>query len=386
MLALTIRAFNVMAQQVTNDTLSLSRGDLEKERPRGFARVDARAVEVVAPNFKRRLSGVTATLERVVPVQARTVRIAALGPVLANHVPQIRFTDLLQFWKAPAGRSFRIWHARRNVEMLAGLVMQYLLRMPLRLVFTSASQRKHTLWSRFLISRMDEVISTSQKTASYLRRPSVVIRHGIDPEQFYPVADRQEARAKLGLPALRLVGCCGRIRRQKGTDVFVEAMIRVLPKHPDWGAAVLGRAEVHHLPFLRHLKSIVRKAGLENRIVFQQEVPPSQTPDWYRALDVFVAPQRWEGFGVTPLEGMASGLPVVATTVGAFPELVVPGVTGELIPPGDVPAMAEALERLLNNPQQVAKLGAQARQHVCDTFSITGEADAINRVYLGLKR
>lgn len=372
-----------MAQEVTgNDTLSLpGDGEAAKERPRGIARVDARNVEIIAPNFKRRLSGVTATLERVVPVQAQTVRIAALGPVLARHVPQIRFSDLLHFWKAPQGRPFRIWHARRNVEMLAGLVMRHVLRMPLRLVFTSASQRKHTLWSRFLISQMDEVISTSQKTASYLRRPSVVIRHGIDPAQFHPPADRSQARAKLGIPEMRLVGCFGRIRKQKGTDVFVRAMIRVLPKHPDWGAAVLGRAAAHHIPFVKQLKRIVRKAGLENRILFPSEVAPSATPDWYRALDIFVAPQRWEGFGVTPLEAMASGLPVVATMVGAFPELVVPGVTGELIPPGDVDAMAESLDKLLSNPHQIALLGSQARKHVCDTFSITAEADAINRVY-----
>ena len=60
-----------------------------------------------------------------------------------------------------------------------------------------------------------------------------------------------------------------------------------------------------------------------------------EMPRWYQALDLLVAPQRWEGFGLTPLEAMACGVPVIATTVGAFDELVVEGKTGRLISPGD---------------------------------------------------
>ena len=111
--------------------------------------------EVIAPNFKRRLSGVTTTLLRVVPVQARFLRIAALGPVLPDETPQVRFGDLSRLGRAPEGRPFRLWHARRNVEMLGGLILRDLLRYQMKLVFTSASQRKHTAWSRFLIRRMD---------------------------------------------------------------------------------------------------------------------------------------------------------------------------------------------------------------------------------------
>lgn len=351
----------------------------------GVNRVDVRTVDVVAPNFKRRLSGVTSTLERVVPEQAKTMRIAALGPVLAAHVPQIRFRDILSFWSLPQGRAFRVWHARRNVEMLAGIALRDVLRMPLRLVFTSASQRKHTAWSRFLIHRMNAVIATSGRTASYLLRPSTVVRHGIETSQFRPVADKAALRAKLGLPNLRLVGCFGRIRHQKGTDVFVDTMIRVLPARPDAGAIVLGRALPQHKGFLEGLKQKVKDTGLQERILFPDEVAPSETPDWYSALDLFVAPQRWEGFGVTPLEAMATGMPVVATSVGAFPELVVPGETGAIIPPGDVEAMSKEVAHLLDNPELLARQGVQARQHVAQNFTLSGEAEAINGVYRQLQ-
>ena len=343
---------------------------------------DPATVEAVAPNLKRRLSGVTSTLERVVPVQARTLRIAALAPKLAAGVPRIGWRDLRHFWHPPPGRSARIWHARRNIEMLAGVLLRDLLRTKLRLVFTSASQRRHTRWTRWLIARMDGVISTSARTAAYLERPSTVIHHGIDADVFRPAEDRAAARAALGLPALRMIGCFGRIRSQKGTDVFVEALIRVLPAHADWGGVVLGRALGKDQSFLDDLKTRVKQAGLEGRILFPGEVDTSATSDWYRALDLYIAPQRWEGFGVTPIEAMATGVPVIATRVGAFEELVDAGVTGDLVPPGDVEAMAKAVATHLAMSDDARKaMQGAARAHAVAAFSLEREAARINAVY-----
>lgn len=349
-----------------------------------------REVEVIAPNFKRRLSGVSATLERVVPVQARDVRIAALGPGLAPTVPRIRFRDLLGGWRPPAGRPFRIWHARRNVEMLPGWLLRDVVRMPLKTVFTSASQREHTAWTRFLIARMDAVIATSAKTAAYLRRPATVVRHGIDVEIFTPAADKAAAKRAIGLPESlrdrRLVGCFGRIRAQKGTDIFVKAMIELLPSRPDVAAIVLGRATEAHRAFQRDLEQRIAAAGLGERIVFAGEVAAHETPAWYRVLDLFVAPQLWEGFGVTPLEALATGVPVVATRVGAFEELVVDGITGTLVPPGEVPPLAAAVARWLDDPAALADAGIAARRHVAQEFALEQEARAINAVYASLWR
>lgn len=343
---------------------------------------DPAGIEAVAPNMKRRLSGVTSTLERVVPEQARDIRIAALAPKLATGVPRIGWTDLRHFWRAPPGRPARIWHARRNIEMLTGVILRDILRMKLMLVFTSASQRHHTGWTRFLISRMDAVISTSGRTATYLKRSSTVIHHGIDPAIFHPATDRAAARAALGLPDLAFIGCLGRIRAQKGTDVFVDALIEVLPAHAGWGGIVLGRALAKDMPFLDGLKAKVKAAGLADRILFPGEVETSATPDWYRALDLYVAPQRWEGFGVTPVEAMASGVPVIATRVGAFEELVVEGKTGALIPPGDVAAMAQAIEaHLALGDERRAAMQVAARAHALEEFSLRREAEKINAVY-----
>ena len=281
--------------------------------------------------------------------------------------------------RGPSGA--RVWHARRNSEMLAGIVLKRLLGKDLKLLFTSASQRHHTGYSKWLIRQMDRVISTSQRTAAYLERPSDVILHGIDTEGFRPPADRAALKAAMGLPGGRLIGCYGRIRGQKGTGDFVDAMIALLPEYPDACAIVMGRATEQHQAYERSLREKVLAAELEDRILFKPEVPVQDMADWYRVLDIFVAPQRWEGFGLTPLEAMACGVPVGATRVGAFEERVVDGGTGTLIAPEDVPAMIAALRIYLENPAETMLQGEAARTHVVDHFDIAGEAAAITAVY-----
>ena len=336
-------------------------------------------IEVIAQNLKRRLSGVTATIVRLLPVQAESIGIAATGPGLPAHVPHIPLWSVIRM----SGRTCRVWHARRNTEMLFGLVLRHVLRKRLKLVFTSASQRHHTRYTRLLISGMDAVVVTSRKSASYLRRPARVIIHGIDTGTFHPPRDRRAHRRSLGLSENLTIGCFGRIRHQKGTDVFVDAMLAVLPRHAGVTALVMGRAAHKHGPFLENLREKVARAGLRDRdrVLFLPEVPVEEMPRWYQALDLLVAPQRWEGFGLTPLEAMACGVPVIATTVGAFDELVVEGETGRLIPPGDVERMCAAVDATLAPPATLQQWSAAARRHVEKGFRIEDEAAALNTLY-----
>jgi mannosyltransferase len=350
--------------------------------------VDIRDVEVIAPNFKQRLSGVTSTIIQLVPVQrALGQKIAVLGPGLPKSLPSVRFRDLIHLWKRPEGRPCRVWHARRNVEMLPAILLRDLLRMKIRIVFTSASQRRHTGWSKFLIRRMDAVIATSGRTAAYLDVPNTVILHGIDTKRFQPPFDKTEAKKALGLdPAKKFVGCFGRVRHQKGTDLFVDSMIALLPCRPDWGAIVAGRATGPHLVFESELKERVARAGLADRILFVGE--HTNIPDWYRALDLFIAPQRWEGFGLTPLEAMATGVPVVATDVGAFSELLTGGSeeTGLIIAADDLKAMVDAAAAFMDDRPRLAAASANGLTRTSKNFAIEQEARAIAAVYESLMR
>ncbi len=336
------------------------------------------AIEVVAPNLKRRLSGVTATVVRLIPVQARMIGIVATGPGLPSDLPHI---PLARAATLPRDR-WRVWHARRNTEMALGLILRHLLRRRYRLLFTSASQRVHSSYTKWLIRRMDAVIATSAKGAAYLEHPAAVIHHGIDTVQFAPPGDRTALRRALGLPTEEvLVGCYGRIRAQKGTGDFVQAMLAILPARPGVTALVMGRATEQHRAYLAGLVAEVAAAGLADRIRFLPEVPVDQMAGWFGALDLYVAPQRWEGFGLTPLEAMACGVPVVATRVGAFEELILDGKTGTLIPRDDAGALAEALDHWLSDDAARETAGRAARAHVETRHAIEDEARAITAVY-----
>jgi mannosyltransferase len=339
-----------------------------------------RDVEIIAPNFKRRLSGVTSTIVQLIPCQTRLgIGIATLGPGLPEDLPKLRWLQLLSLWRPPARRRHRVWHARRNNEMAVGILLRYLLRMPLKLIFTSAAQRRHTAYTKWLIRRMDAVIATSDRSGSFLEVPHTVIQHGVDLSLFHPPEAAEDGIAATGLPGRYLVGCFGRVRHQKGTDLFVRAMIELLPQHPEWTAVVSGRVTAEHVGFGDKLKADVAVAGLADRILFLGEVPDIKV--WYRRLTLYVAPSRNEGFGLTPLEAMASRTAVVASDAGAYAELIAEGETGAVVAAGDGEALTRAIAPYIADPALAIAHGENALRHVRANFALEKEANAIGAVY-----
>ena len=338
-------------------------------------------IEVIAPNFKRRLSGVTSTIIQLLPLQNKLgLGIAALGPGLPDSIPKIRFRQLPGLLRRPTLRRVRVWHARRNVEMIGGLILRHVFRAPLKLLFTSASQRHHRPFTRWLIRRMDAVVATSRKTSAYLTVPNTVIMHGIDSPRFCPPSDIRAAKRALGFdPATKIAGCFGRVRHQKGTDLFVDAMIRLLPDRPDWIGIIAGRTTAEHGGFEKQLRARIAAAGLTDRIRFVGE--HTDIEHWYQILSLFVAPQRWEGFGLTPLEAMACGVPVVATDVGAFTELIVEGKTGTVIDRDNLDAMVRATATYLDDDTLRAAAGRASIDHVRREFLLQREAENLIAVY-----
>ncbi|MFB9221929.1 glycosyltransferase family 4 protein [Paracoccus cavernae] len=338
-------------------------------------------IEVVAPNLKKRLSGVTSTVVRLIPIQRKMIAITTTGPGLPAELPHI---TLGQAALIPRNR-WRVWHARRNTEMALGLLLRHVLRRKYRLLFTSAAQRHHTGFTRWLIRKQDALIATSPQAASYLERPATVILHGVDTTIFHPTTDKSALRRELGLdPDAVLIGCFGRVRAQKGVDLLVEAALRLFPSRPRAQMIFTGRITADNRAFADELLAKLKAAGLDGRVRFLGEIPWEEVVRHYQALDLFAAPARWEGFGLTPLEAMACGIPTVASRVGAYEALIREDVTGSLVAKDDAEALTAALARWLDDDAGRVAAGQAARAHVVENHAIEGEARAIVGVYRGL--
>jgi mannosyltransferase len=333
-------------------------------------------LNVIIPNLHWNYTGVTATNRMIAPRVARLVAARWLGADAPAGIETMTFGDLLKL--RFGGRRPIVWHARRNNEMMAGLALKWL-GWPLRLVFTSAAQRHHTWITRWLIARMDAVIATSPASASYLKVPCEVILHGVDIERYRPPENREVELQAAGIRSKYAIGCFGRVRHQKGTDLFIEAVCRLLPRYPDFSAVVVGA--IDDASFEAGLKQRVAQAGLQDRVHILGELPIDDVPPWYRRILIYAFTSRNEGFGLTILEAMASGDALVAARAGAAEAVVTDGQNGLLVPTGDADALTDALDTLMRDPAAAAEMGKRARAHVVANFSVDAEAEKYAAVY-----
>lgn len=332
-------------------------------------------------NFNPRFTGVSATAAAVLAAQSRELDARLVGKPLPDCPAPLSLARALQRSRhAPQGLPFAIWHVRRNAEMQAALLARDVLRLPVRIVFTSAAQRRHSAWPRWLISRMDAVIATTDVAATFVPHVRAVVPHGVDTARFRPATDRAAAWAALGYPGRSGIVTVGRIRPEKGTDLFVRAMIRALPGLPDTTALVVGRAKPADAAFLAALQAEVAAAGLSGRILFPGEIAAPAMPALLRGASLLMALPRYEGYGLTPLEAMASGVPVIASRAGHFDEFI--GTTaGHVVAQEDWSAAAEAAVALLTDPDRHAATAAAARTRAESRFSIDREVSGIRAVY-----
>ncbi|MBI2061628.1 MAG: glycosyltransferase [Nitrospirae bacterium] len=242
-------------------------------------------------------------------------------------------------------------------------------------------KRRYSFLHRLLSSNQDAVICPSQ----YLRRfttetgirptlPTFVIPYGIDPTEPSVHRESSSLRKAWGIPKDAVVfGFLGRFVPQKGLDVLIDALASVRKKC-QCKLVLAGRG-----PLEASLKKKVSEAGLESRVVFAG----FHSNPWplYRAMDVFVLPSLWEGFGRVLLEAMLVGLPIVASRASSIPEIVEEGGTGRLVPSGDSASLATALLDLARHPHIREAMGRRGRALVKKRFSLDSMVEATEHVY-----
>lgn len=190
-----------------------------------------------------------------------------------------------------------------------------------------------------------------------------LIYNGVDLERFGPGED-DGLREELGIPAWAVVlGYIGEIKGERNLDILVEAAARLLPRHPGLYLAMVGDSSMEAgEPERLERLAFGLDAGFAGRLVFTgYRFDPER---FYRIFDVYVLPSTREGFGVTLIEAMASGVPVVACRVRGPREIVDDGVNGVLVPDRDVEGLSEAIAFYLEAPEAVSKYTHQAREKV----------------------
>nr|WP_240895218.1 glycosyltransferase family 4 protein [Kineococcus siccus] len=196
----------------------------------------------------------------------------------------------------------------------------------------------------------------------------------VDPDRFPADADLRAGRDEGAVRVLFV----GRLVPEKGPDVLLDAVQRVLARDRRVEVAVVGAG-----PLAGDLRRTVDERGLAGVVRLLGAVGQDDLPAWYRWADVFCLPSYAEGVPVVLMEAMATELPVVTTPVAGIPELVEDGVSGHLVAPGDAAAVADALVRLVDDPQTRAALGRRGRARVLAEFAPETNARRLARL-LGL--
>jgi glycosyltransferase involved in cell wall biosynthesis len=184
---------------------------------------------------------------------------------------------------------------------------------------------------------------------------------------------RRRARAALGLPDdAALVGAVGRLTYQKAPEDFVTAILRL--GRPDVIGVWVGGGELGDQVARR-----VRDLPPGVRVILAGE--RTDVLDVLPGFDVFAMPSRYEGLPTAIVEAMIVGVPVVATAVNAVPDLVVPGVTGMLVPPRRPGQLAAAIRFLLDSPEVAARMATSARARLADQYGESALRAALTAAY-----
>ncbi|AGL18105.1 glycosyltransferase [Actinoplanes sp. N902-109] len=226
---------------------------------------------------------------------------------------------------------------------------------------------------RIVVQCQDEVRELLRMGLS--RESMVLVPSGVNTGLFRP-----EGPAEPRTGDRRRILTVGRLVERKG----YEDLIRALPGVPNAELVVVGgppdgRLDDH--PYARRLLALARHCHVGDRVRLAGAVPSSRMPRWYRSADVLAAAPWYEPFGLTPLEAMACGVPVVGTAVGGLTDTVVDGVTGDLVPARDPRALGAALRRLLGDDVRRVGYAAAAADRAVHSYSWRRVAARLATVY-----
>jgi glycosyltransferase involved in cell wall biosynthesis len=256
-------------------------------------------------------------------------------------------------------------------------------------------------WERRLILFSDGLAANTQAIIGAIeqeydvavdRARTAVVGHGYhDRSQGRSVAPsgteaaRAMTAADRGEAELRLL-FIGRLEYRKGIDVLLAALDRLLPNFPNLRVDIVGEQAAGGAPsFADRFQQNIAGAAWASQVTFHGRVDEKALDDYLEDCDIFVAPSRFESFGLIFLEAMMFGKPCVGTDIGGITEVIADGDTGLLVKPGDAEELAEALRQLIQSPTLRARLGEAGRRRFVNAFAAHDCAERCVAFYKGLR-
>lgn len=232
-------------------------------------------------------------------------------------------------------------------------------------------KKKRQILIDWLLSHItDKIIVISEAVKNYISlRTKIplnkfqVIYNFIDIETFIPKKSKDELRQEFGISEQDfIVGSVGRIVKEKGYDILLQAMNLLKERGYSFKCIIVGDGK-----YLSTLKSNACAANLSRGVIFTGF--RSDIADILQIFDIFALPTLDEGFGISIIEAQLMGLPVIASSVDAIPEIIQSGHNGLLIPPDDPNSLANEIEYLYKNAGRRSEIGIKARESVVERFS-----------------
>ena len=324
--------------------------------------------------------------------RARVIHLAAgvEAPMARERVYDHldEFVEGIEAWRIAEAIDYDLIHAHYWLSGVAALTLKTRWSVPVLQMFHTLGRLKNRVARSAaelepavrleeetrIVSAADRIVAANVVERAELLRDYAAhasriatIPCGVDTDLFTP-GDGAEARRRLDLDGRPLLLWVGRIAPIKGLDTLLDAVARLSESGQDMRLLVVGgdtdeRTSGHETS----LRQRIERLGLGDSVRFLGPQPQGVLPLYYAASDVTVLPSYYESFGMVALEAMACGSPVIASRVGGLVTTVRDGVTGFLVPDGDVEALAERIETLVGDPELRWRLGREgvrwAAQH-----------------------
>ena len=224
-----------------------------------------------------------------------------------------------------------------------------------------------------MLKRARKIIAVSRFTkwelTNYYRIPESkirVIHNGVDVNKFKPAADKRKVKAELGFnPDDLAIVSVGRLYARKGLFTLIESMPVVVKRFPTAKFIISGKGQSDEM---HKLTAYAERLGVKDNIVFTGYYPDKKLPKLYQAADVFAFSTFYEHHPFAVLEALATGLPVVTTTVGGIPETIENGKNGFLVETFNPRAFSEKILYLLDHPAFAGEMGVQARKTIVEEY------------------